>query len=190
MKRIAIAFILVFIVVFSTAAQETDTPIWRGTLYPKFGAVFYPGAVGVSIGVQSFLDFDRKKNPFTSYLGARFIVNNTSASAYADDDFYGTLSLGLRYAPFKKPDTGISPLAFRIGFDIGGGYTNHDPSPGSPIGYPGWMWEPNGKIEFSFPPLGLCLSGGYRSIVSPKNGWSFKKNGGFVTLGFFAIEKR
>jgi len=189
MKHIVFIGIILFSLILPIAAQETDTPIWRGTLYPKFGAVFYPNAVGVTIGAQSLLDFDRLRNPFTSYVGARLIVSSTSSSTYVDEDFYATLSLGLRYALFKKPDTGLSPLAFRLGFDLGGGYTNHDPTVGSTVGYPSWIWEPNGKIEFSFSNLGLCLGGGYRSIVSPKNSWSFRKSGGYVTLGFFGIEK-
>jgi hypothetical protein len=188
MKRSVLVCILAFSIMLPIEAQKADTPVWRGTLYPEFGTVFYPGAAGISVGFQSLIDFDRLKNPFTSYLGARFFLSSASASTYVDEDFYGTLSAGLRYAPLKKPATGRSPLAFRLGMDLGGGYTNREPTAGSATGYPSWMWEPNGKIEFTFSSLGLCISGGYRSIISPKNGWSFSKGGGFVTLGFFGIQ--
>lgn len=188
MKRIFIALVLLALMLLPLAAIDTDPSPWRGTFYPKFGATFYPGAVGISVGLQGLLDFDHIKKPLNAYLGTRAFICATTTSTYTDTDIYGTIGGGLRISPFKDPATGRSPVALRLGMDVGGGYTNRQPTVGAATVYPAWFWEPNAKLEFSLAALGISISGGYRSIISPKNGWSFKKDAGYVSLGLFAVQ--
>lgn len=185
MKRTVLAAILVAMMVAPALALDQDSSLERIALYPGLGVMIESAAMGTSAEAQALFDFENTESNANVYLGARVYYGKTETTTYIDQDLYASLDLGLRFMLFKNKGPEATSLAFRLGLDLGGGYSNHELSNGTVNGYYGFIYEPNAKLEYQIRDASFILSGGFRGIVSPTGGWVFKKNAAVFSFGYF-----
>ncbi|HEY9053818.1 MAG TPA: hypothetical protein VIO60_03260 [Rectinemataceae bacterium] len=184
MKRVLIAMVVSVALLSPVLALDADSSVRRFATYPEFQAIILPEGVGNAIGFRATLDFDVPEGKINPFIGGRAYYGKTETSSYTDNDFYGTLDAGFRLMLRDKPEAELSSLAFRVGIDLGMGYS-HRVTTSSTNDYFSFIWEPTGKLEWRVRNATFCLGMSYRGIVSPESGWSYKKNAVVVDLGYF-----
>jgi len=182
MKRFVLTLALAAAILLPGMALDSTSPVHRLSAYPELTAMIYPEAVGQAFGFSTVFDFATPKGRLNPFLGARVFFGKTQASSFTDSDFYATLNTGLRLVLKNKPEAELSSIAFRIGMDLGGGYSVRVTSSSS--GYFSFIWEPGAKLEWRVRGSSFSIGGGYRGIVSPTGGWTYKKNAPVLNLGY------